>query len=297
MELLDKFDAVKITVDSRISETDRQFCAAHEAAYEAARTSLQELLYFWEDILETQKDIPTASNNEPVSYLPHRNVLEISTNAIQRHVESLHDTLIENLVHYFNHRYHINAKTYPIMINLIPEEPKCDPEHKEELKRYKENLRTLSLSADQIIEEIFAQFDGRGLGEQALYELKANCHSAAWNTYKKVPRYERKKRIIRFFNSAYKCENWHSSDRWELSNGLQDILRGIAHYETGGFSAIPHEISILLEETYIYSDITEFADCKKITQMRLYKNGRVDIRFTDEFLAKHFEETYLGTMC
>lgn len=292
MELLDKFDAIKITVDTRISDADRTFCETHEKAYEAAKISLQELLYIWEDMLETQKDIKVTTDYGSAAYLPSRNVLDISATTIQRHIENLHDIFIENLVRYFNRTYHIEAKPYPIMSKLLPHEPKHDSSYSEELKLYKENLQNLSLSASQIIEEIFAQFDGRGLWEQALYELKCNCHNAAWNTYRKVSRYERKKSVLRFLDNACIYKGWPYDGCWELNTGMKHILRGISHYETEDFSVIPHEISSLLNSSYIYSDSTEFTDCKKVTQMRLFKNGRADIRFTDESLAKHFEEEY-----
>lgn len=297
MELLEKFDAVEITVDTRISEEDRKFCAAHETAYEAARTSLQELLYFWEDMQETQEALKAATGSKYSTYLPGKAALDISPAAIQNHIEELHDTLIENLVQYFNRAYHVNAKPYLIMGRLLPQEPKRDSDHIEEMKQYKEELRALSLSANQIVEEIFDQFDGRGLWEQALYELKINCHNAAWNTYRKVPCYERKKSVIRYLHGACIYKDWLHNGCWELNEGMKHLLHGISHYETGDFSVIPSEISRLLNTSYIYSDFTEFTDCKKISQVRLYKNGRADIRFTDETLARQFEEEYLGTVC
>ena len=46
MNLLSKFSSIEIKPDARISETDRTFCQAHQAAYDAARASLQELEFF-----------------------------------------------------------------------------------------------------------------------------------------------------------------------------------------------------------------------------------------------------------
>ena len=51
MNALDKLAAVQIEADSRISETDRQFCEAHQAAYINAKASLDELEYMWTDIV------------------------------------------------------------------------------------------------------------------------------------------------------------------------------------------------------------------------------------------------------
>ena len=53
MSLLEKFDAVVVQADNRISETDKYFCETHQEAYEAALTSFKELGFFWEDMLKT----------------------------------------------------------------------------------------------------------------------------------------------------------------------------------------------------------------------------------------------------
>lgn len=295
MELLAKFDAVKMTADTRISEADRDFCAAHQTAYETAKASLQELIFFWEDILETQKNLPTVPGFTPVTYLHHRSTLDISSANIKSHIESLHDSFIKNLVYYFNRRYHVSAETYPIMQHLLPEKPEYDSRHKEMLQRYKDSLQTLSLTVGQVVEEIFAQFDGRNLQEQAFYELKKECHRTVWNTYQKTCRYERKKNVLRL--TGFFCSYKDRTSSWELPDCMKQILRGIAHHETGDFLLIPQTISCLLGNNDIHSDSIECTDCSKVTQLRFYKNGRVDIRFADETCAMHFQETYLGTVC
>ena len=47
MDLLTKFENVEMKADTRISESDRIFCEAHQAAYDSARTSLPELEFIW----------------------------------------------------------------------------------------------------------------------------------------------------------------------------------------------------------------------------------------------------------
>ena len=60
MSLLEKFDAVVVQADNRISETDKYFCETHQEAYEAALTSFKELGFFWEDMLKTQRSSTTT---------------------------------------------------------------------------------------------------------------------------------------------------------------------------------------------------------------------------------------------
>ena len=76
MNALDKLDAVQIEADNRISETDRRFCEAHQAAYVDAKASLNELEYMWMDIISRQTETlkPAAAiwnNVQEYTYL-HR---------------------------------------------------------------------------------------------------------------------------------------------------------------------------------------------------------------------------------
>lgn len=53
MDLLDKFDAVVIENDSRISPLDQEYCETQQKAYDSARLMLQELKIVWETMLDS----------------------------------------------------------------------------------------------------------------------------------------------------------------------------------------------------------------------------------------------------
>lgn len=67
MSVLDKFAAVEIKADVRISEQDKQFCE-QQAACTAALHGFQELTFFWEDMLSTQKALPGEPAGPPRTY-------------------------------------------------------------------------------------------------------------------------------------------------------------------------------------------------------------------------------------
>ena len=301
MDILSKFATVNVKSIQRITAADQKYCTAQQAAYEAAQSTLSELKFFWEDVLETQKQILSGTDTSSKHYLTDYDHLNISPEKIQSQYNSLHKTLIMQLVHYFNHLYNISLSYTDIVEKLVPQEPKyqysCekkDEQYIKEYEKYEESLRTLSLTADQIVEEIFSQMDGRGLTEQALFELKEKCHSAAWADYHKTPKYELHKDILRF--PGYACSHsGYGSSPWSLTGELKNILRGIAHFETDTFFYIPEEIIRLLGYSYTY-DLTTFSNCKKVKQLKMFKNGRVDIKFSDAELAKKFVENYLGTV-
>lgn len=302
MNLFAKFEAVEMKADFRISDADKQFCEAHQAAYEAAKSALTELQFFWEDILKNQEALLKETGDTKTTYLSGYDTLKISPDNIQTQLKALHNIFIERLVRYFNQLYHVTISYTDIVENLLPKKPErrsYDDESLEEYKKKKEtyesDLLHLSLTHDTILEQIFVQMDGRGLWEQALYELKEKCHSAGWYAHNKSPKYELHKDVLRFTGYACSYDGRYRSASWELCDGIKNILRGIAHYETGSFSYIPGSMSGLLGY-YNDSDLIIFYDCKKVSQLKMFKNGRVDIKFADVSRAKTFVDEYLGTV-
>ena len=139
MDLLDKFDAVTVKADARITPDDKAYCEAHQAAYDAAIQSFQELAFFWEDMESTQKELLGSSDT---SYLSSRDGPEISQRQINTHLEHLHQALIYNIVYYFNSTYHVSVSADYAANNLLPQKPDLRVyENKEAHDAYHEKLR------------------------------------------------------------------------------------------------------------------------------------------------------------
>ena len=280
MGLIEKFDSVEITADTVLTQAEQAFCLANQNAYEAAKESLIELDYFWSDILAVQRTALSSTDTPPWSYLTSKGCLKISSDAIQKELLATHSAFIENLVSYFNSNYHICISSQKIKEKLLPKQPE-----------------SCSLSSNQILEQIFLQLNGRSFLQEAFHQLRSNCHKAAWNTYQKYANYERKKSVIHFTHYACSYKSWPFDGKWELNDSMKHILRGIIHYETDSFTLIPREFSELLGYGCHDANEISFTTCKKIKSLKAFKNGRVDLRFTEEGYAKEFAETYLGTTC
>ncbi len=293
MDLLSKFDAVTVTPDGRITEQDKAFCAAHQAAYDAARASMDELACIWETMQAEQKKALQGTGSVSDQYLTSEH-LRISTSAIQEQIASLHTKLIHSLVRYFNETYHVSVMGHDIEKNLLPSKPDWYTTSNEQKQQYEKQMQSLVLHSDQIVEQILAQLDGRSLSEQALYELRQNCHRAAWNTYRGEPEFTLNKDVIRF---SYGCSYDTFYPAWKLTDDLKTVLRGLAHYETDNFSVTPFSLSPLLRYSYAGSETVYFTDCQKLEKLRMFKNRRVDITFAEASYAQEFAEKYLGPVC
>ena len=288
MNLLEKFSKIEVKADERISAEDRHFCEVHQSAYDDARSSLQELKFYWETMLESQKQLlASIGESNHTMYLSDHSNLDISVRDIEKQLRKIHCTLINRIVRHFNEVYHIDLNEGEVENTLLPKRPEDRWRHgyEEEVVQYNKQMLTLTLDYRQIIEQIFNQTDGRDLWEQAEFYLKQQCHSAAWRFEK--PYYERKKQTVQFSYAVNYDRTLHDSTK--------NILKGLAHFETGKIGILQSELDRIIGTYKLYEDSFEFEDCKKIKKLRIFRNGRMDVRFTEEAHAIQFIEVYLRT--
>ena len=74
-------------------------------------------------------------------------------------------------------------------------------------------------------------------------------------------------------------------------------MKALAYFETGALGQYPDGIDDLLsEKCRLWYDLWEFEGCEKLEKIRLFKNGRMDIRFSNESYAREFVSSCLGTV-
>lgn len=299
MDLLTKFAAVEIRPETRISGPDRIFCQAHQAAYEAALNTLKELEYFWDDMLAAQREALAPINISAEFYLTSPDCLSVSGKAIKEQYRSLHALFTGQLVSYFNSAYHLAIPEEEMQECLLPQKPadRRAENYKEQAAEYGAAMDRLCLHYSQILEQIFLRTDGRELAEQALYELKEKCCHAAWISSSGKARFTLKKNILQLEGCACSYRDWYGGrSSWNLSDWTLDILKGIAHFESGGFSEPPVSLDMIIQRNSLDYSQHVFSGCKKVQSLKLFKNRRVDIKFCTESDARTFLEEYLGTM-
>lgn len=299
MGILEKFSTVEIRTDNRIAPTDKSYCEQHQKAYETAISSFQELAFFWEDMNKAQQEL-LGDSKSPFfhNYLTSHDGPSISQTAINNHIEALHRDFIMNLTHYFNSTYHVSVKSSEISETLLPKKPegRWRDNYMEICEAYQAQMQSLVVRYQDVVDQIILRLDGRSFKEQAFYELHGKCQSAAWNSYEQKAKYERKKDTIRFTGYFCRFRGW-PYDGWELDDSMKDILRGVAHYETGVYNVFPAGFSCVTGYQEIKSDVVEFPACEKVKQMKLFKNNRVDIKFSSAEYAEDFVDKYLGAVC
>ena len=293
LSIFEKLSTVQITPDNRITDADRRFCEAHQKAYHSAKEGLQSLKEQWESIqiqqIESLADV-TPEKNSNFSYIY---VEGVGTKDFLDTLERLPSIFIERLIRYFNSTYHVEIDYRPIQEFLLPKAPNRYESTDEEEKEFHAKLQSLSLRYEDVLEQIFIQLGGRTFTERALDELKEKCHVAAWSSYNKEPEFTLRNETLQLTSYACNCDDWYNPPRWELRRETKDILRAIAHFELGVFGQYPTSISEILEYDNRVN-LQVFYDCKKVQQMKMFKNGRVDIKFTSKEYADQFVSDYIG---
>ncbi len=293
MNLLEKFNNVEVMADNRISEDDKRFCVVTQKAYDIASEKLKLLHTEMEAIVNEQSKL---CENNCYAFVAG---CSDSISNISNDIKSRHSRFVTRIVEYFEREYNVKLDANAIREHLIPSQPKSnrwDDEYRETIRKYNDEIMELSLSYEQIIDEIYAQLDGFSFEERAVNELKNKCYKAVhicryWQEGDQET-FEVKGDTLRL---EYGCNftDWYSSDNWELTDDTKTILNGIAHYFYGMFNYGGVMFRSLSQ--YRFNDNIHEFDSGFIKRIRLYKNRRADIKFADSKCLNEFVEQYLKT--
>lgn len=298
MNLLEKFDTVEVKTDCHISEVDKQFCEKQQAAYTAALYGFQELTYFWGGMLAEQKELLGQPDSSPRIYNQYLTSAgddgpKITIHRLRIQIDDLHRKFLHTVAAYFHSAYSVTIQHDMLEAALFPPKPvKCGSKGKSELKEYLLWSSTVQLHYQDVAAHILRQFDGRQFSEQSLYELCCRCNDTAWSGAKHTAKFERKYAVISFLDSF--CSFRHSHDDWEFTDKMKTVLRCAAHFETGRIGFYPNGFPQPPFEEKVVVNPLNFPGYERLVQIRLFKNGRVDLRFTSEDNANQFIDTYLG---
>lgn len=288
MNLLDKFNQVEVKADTRISDADRRYCEAYQQAYDKGRAALRELADLMGRSSAEQLDIlkPVSDGEVYVTFLgecsKERDYME--------QLRNTHHILIHRIVCYFENTYKVKLDVNSVENNLVPQRPEDSYRFKkEEWTAYTEAMNNAALDYKDILDQIFIQLGGVSFHERALNELKEKCHKAAWNTYCGNRCFEQKKAVISF---SYGC-----SQRWNgslcLTDGMKDILHAVMYQHFGDMTSSNMNFNALLGYDFNFQSLSFTSEV--LDSVKCFKNGRVDVRFTSEAIAREFVETFLGT--
>lgn len=322
MSLMDKFSAVEIKADDRISEDDKAFCQRHQDAFDKSGPALQKIAELMISYAAEQRE--ALALDEERFYNPYMTSdgFHCDPDYVYQVMCSRNTKFISAIVRYFANKYHVELDEREIAEHLIPEAPKepdfpwnrrewkdiSDEEHnayKAALNAHKDakaawelSLRTLPLRYERIVDEIFVQLGGFSFQEQAMNEFYKriwDCCHQTWGEHEE--KFEIKNDVLRL--SPHSSWLYVDENRWmnnptptfKPQDDLHTLAEALAHYECGRTK----EGSSWYPELCTYSTDDSFFTChhKYVASIKFFKNSRVDIKFRSAAYAQEFAEKYL----
>lgn len=277
--LLGKFDSVEVDNTLPISESDLAFCERMQKLYEEKVADLKvwlERLRGLEeqhpspDFMEIkeygrvdeawQKKIDAMQKN-PFAPFQFSNLYGITW--VQNQLVIIKHTFIEKIKNYFNGEY--NLKT------------EFDRDFIEQRKIEKLHYR-------HVVDDIVSQCGGLDFEEMGIERLKESFRSEV--RYQSNVSFIKDK--IKFTNFFYFYSSW-GGIKWEYNNSrLPKLRQALSLFETGKFDDICYELQRVVGDEVNFKKPYELHNFSKVKSVRVYKNGRLDIKFETGTNPKDF---------
>jgi hypothetical protein len=270
-DIMNQFDNIEINNNSRISQEDEEFCKNEQEQYNKAITMMLNLL---EEIKKASgmdllngKWYDLKSNNK---YLDSYKLKEMKII-----IDGMKESFIERIVSHFSNKYNVTIKKERMQKNFGYE-----------------------ITYDNIIDDIILQLDGFTFTERAVQELKVKTRNTYhYNDYRKTSNMEIKNtKVIIDGYYAYKDTIWNE---YRLKGDFGNIFTALYHFDNGTIPTSGTELHNRYcgydnERKIRNYDKYEPETLTKVTGIKFFKNGKLEIEFKSNQFASQFAKEYCG---
>lgn len=278
-DILESFENVEIKNENRLCEEDLNFLEDLQEKFNNAKAGFKKYIEFYRE----------------------NKLYNLKEKEITISCDSLEEYFVENIIFreckcFISNIYSYFEKKY----NLILERIKVDEDYSLQFreKEAKQNLKWFmeTLDYNLILDDIFNQLEGVSFKERGIQEIKNNVieRTKGWNETR-----------INIKGKNLNLKDYLYFDRWDIDRGdykifyrneshVKNLLKLISLYENG-------EIDNNLDE--ILKNIKQFKDAtgqifklsyEKVTGIKFYKNGKVQLIFNSGISALEFAKEYLN---
>lgn len=268
LNLLDKFSAIDIKVDQRISEMEAEYCKRQEVIFYETRDTLKKYFAELNNLYEKYREKDSFSQREE-SFLSTYDDLK----HVKNRIDSIYKEFISRITHYFARRYKVSLSSPEIV------------------GKYDED----SISYTIILDEIFEQLGGLSFKEKAVEEIKA----ASRNIIYSKSNLQIAKNKLSIIDCIY-WSNYCFDDSKEISyddKRVKPLFLALSHFMNGSV-----EMIYRLGEIYqqLYKGSKEYDIFSKyeigiynVESLKVFKNGKIEIIFSEHENAEAFKNEYL----
>ena len=272
MDIINKFKNFELSQEDRIPKEDKENCERIQAIYEQTLSVYKK----WYDIYHENSKLNQEHN---------RYGLQINDLSICETIGHLHENLIYRIYRYFSNKYKIDIKQ-PIINDFVFK------------YNYSEStIDTNPLNYKTYVDEILKQLNGLSFENMRIKQLKENLKNICKNNYSDKWNIDIKANIIKFNDllswTKYTWENdYKLYDQGNLLL-LESALSFFEYRKEIGFSELkPIKQEYIVQWNNIENDIK--ITSQKIKSIKLFKNGRVDVKFSSSKFAREFIKCWCG---
>ena len=266
MNILDKFEGFEVKQEDKISKEDKENCEKIQAIYEKTLSVYKK----WYDIYHEN-----VKFNDEHSY----NGLEIQDLSICDVIKKLHSNLIYQIYNYFSSKYKLKLEqinTNKLNFNY---------------HYHKNTINTEPINHKLCVDDILKQLGGLSFEGMRIKQLKEKLKDTCKNRYSNKWNIEIKGDTVKF--SDLFCWTKYS---WEDDYYFRSLDKFLLIESALSFFEYGKELNFVefnqLRQSYNskWNDIDENIkiNSQKIKSIKLFKNGRVDIKFSSPELAREF---------
>lgn len=276
MDILNKFENIEIDQFNVLSEDDKQFCESIQTRYEKTLDVYKQL----HELYQKGKDEEAGAKDIEIFYSDYSHLYLRSLDIFEK-VRSLNSSFVSEIYSCFANKYKI----------------KLDRKEAPERKNYDDVLETEALNYKTYIDDILEQLEGLGFEDFRIQQLKQDIKEFCFNSYKQEWNLEIKSDTIKFSDLLYWSfdARWDNDHRLNHAKKLKVIECALGWFEEGRESGF-WQFNIFDKYNLHWNEIEDLITIgsPKIKSVKLYKNGRVDIKFQAPSFAREFAKTWCG---
>lgn len=328
MNLLSKFENVKIKNDTRIAPDDIAFCEKQQNLYSKVlknyKNIYDDLLHLGEKENTQFKEIAEENTYNRNGYVYEKygyHFISINKEKFTEIIIGVHKIFITTIFDYFIGKYgvELNIKSVDEMLGI--EEPKKidngywnfhkytedelekirekNREYEKNLDEYRDKINSTEINFNTIIDNIFIQLDGYSFVDKVKKEIMDNCKNVCFNKYTKLNyvNLKKDKLVIETGFHSHFDGIWKEYEASTDNESFKAIMRALSFFDSKEKNNSIYGIWL---NSFIYYKKNEkdgiyglhSAYGNKIESFKFYKNGKWEVKFVSSEDAQNFFDIY-----
>lgn len=310
-EVINLFDQINVKNTERISQWDREYCIRHQEYYEFAVEKTLKIMALAKEISEEDSIYginPDDFGRRPGYFDTYDNKVKLTVRNAFDDLMAIQKKFIVFIIRHFESSYKVSLDKEKAIDTIFSGEPERISHHasEEAIKRYEERVQAYEkqfesmISYEKVIDFIFAELGGKSFRDRAADEIREACRAAftGYHGHRSYHGPDLKGKALEF-----KCFlDIRDEYSWDKGGSIHDLYHDSSAYKLfKALSLYLHDTTENVFNTFL-SRLSEKHGGDLICEhnavssclegIRIYKNGKMVIKFKEAQKALEFAKEY-----